>query len=366
MTNDECPTRKDAPVGGHLVGARGVALVVVLGLGLLLFGCSGKVALEAPPASDLDQMPLALARHFFLAGYELAGYHELDADSDGIVETLAVLTLRLPLAESFLGDSYVLLFGQHGGAWSLTDGQQLNGVNASAELRDLTGDGLAELLVFTEEADAQPGDFVAPLRYTDHLSVFTYVPGLHLVELGTFSSSLSGVMRPHSTVGEWEGRPAIQTARDLPPAGIPLWWPFHVETFAWDGQGFASVQVQERRRISPIVSWLVRRNAPWAAAFLVLGGVLSLVPAVIVRRSRLGLAVTDPRLLRGLPLQERWVILGLALLLVASGVGLGLIEEWLCVPALILVGLAGLGIGRRFTTRLVTRSNQGAEVESGE
>lgn len=358
--------RNDVRVGGHLVGERSIALVVMLGLGFLLFGCSGEATLEVQPASDLDQMPLVLARPLFLAGYELVGYHELDADSDGVVETLAVLTLRLPLKESFLGDSYVLLFGQHGGAWSLTDSQQLDGINAGAELRDLTGDGFPELLVFTEEADTQLGDFVAPLRYTDHLSVFTYVPDLHLVELGTFSSRLSGVMRPHSTVGEWEGRPAIQTARDLPPAGIPLWWPFRVETFAWDGQGFASVQVQERRRISPIVSWLVRRNAPWVAAFLVLGGVLSLVPTVIVSRSRLGLAVTDPRLLRGLPLQERWVILGLALLLVAGGVGLGLAEEWLCVPALILVGLVGLGVGRRFTTRLIAKSDQDTEVESGE
>jgi hypothetical protein len=181
--------------------------------------------------------------------------------------------------------------------------------------------------------------------------VFTYVPDLYLVELGTFSSSLAGVMSPRSTVGEWGGQPAIQTAQDLPPAGVPLWRPFRVETFAWDGQGFASVQVQEQRRISPIISWLVHRNAPWAAAFLVLGTALSLVLAAVVRRSRL---------------QERWVILGLALLLIAGGVGLGFAEEWLCIPALILVGLAGLGGGRQATTWLAARFSQDTESEGKE
>ncbi len=329
------------------MNGRSIAVVVALSLNLLLFGCSGEATPEVPPASALDQMPLVLARPFFTTGYELVGYYELDVGSDGVMEALAVLTLRLPLKESFLGDSYVLLFGQHGGAWSLTDDQQLDGVNASAELRDLTGDDFPELLVFTEEADTQLGDFVTPLRYTDHLIVFTYVPDLYLVELGTFSSSLSGVMRPHSTAGEWGGRPVIQTAQDLPPTGDPLWWPFRVETFAWDGQDFASVQVREQRRISPIVSWLVRRNAPWAMASLVLGGALSLVLTTVVRHSRL---------------RERWAILGLALLLIAGGVGLGLAEEWLCVPALILVGLAGLVVGRQVATRL--KSSRDAEVES--
>jgi len=284
-----------------------------------------------------------LARPLFQAGYELVGYYELDMDGDGAVEALAVLTFRLPVEDSFLADSHVILFSQHGGGWSLTDDQELDSVNASAKLRDLTNDGFPELLVFTEEADTQSGDFVTPLRYTDHLVVFTYTPDLYLVELGAFSSSLAGVMHPRSTVGEWGGQPAIQTMQDIPPAGNPLWWPFRVETFSWDGRGFSSVQVQEQRRISPIIPWLVRRNAPWAVAFLILGGTSSLVMTAIAHRSYL----------RG-----RWGILGLALLLIASGIGLGSAEEWLCVPALILVGLAGLGIGRQVVMRLAAKSSQ--------
>jgi len=296
-------------------------------------------------------MPLVLARPLFLAGYELVGYYDLGDGSDTVADALAVLTLRLPLTESFLGDSRVLLFSQHRGAWSLSDDQVLDGINASAELRDLTGDGSPELLVFTEEGDAQLGDFVTPLRYTDHLTVFTYMPGLYLVELGTFSSSLLGVMRPQSTVGEWGGQPAIQTVQDLPPAGSPLWQPSRVETFAWNGHGFASVQMRERQRVSPVLSWLVRRNVPWATASLVLGGALSLLITAVARRSRL---------------RERWVILGLALLLIAGGIGLWLAEEWLCAPALILAGLVGLGIGRQMATRLVAKSDQDTELEGKE
>ena len=212
-------------VGGEYVkmNRRCIAIAVALGLGLLLFGCSSEATPKVPPTPALDQMPLVLARPLFLAGYELVGYYDLGDGSDTVADALAVLTLRLPLTESFLGDSRVLLFSQHRGAWSLSDDQVLDGINASAELRDLTGDGSPELLVFTEEGDAQLGDFVTPLRYTDHLTVFTYMPGLYLVELGTFSSSLLGVMRPQSTVGEWGGQPAIQTVQDLPPAGSPLW-----------------------------------------------------------------------------------------------------------------------------------------------
>jgi hypothetical protein len=270
----------------------------------------------------------------------LVGYYELDTDSDGVMEALAVLTLRLPMTDTFLGDSHALLFGRHGGTWSLNDQRRLDGFNASAELRDLTGDGRPELLVFTEEADTQSGDFVTPLRYTDHLIVFTYTPELYLVELGTFSSSLSGVMRPHSTVREWEGQPAIQTTQDLPPVGSSMWRPFRVETFTWDGQGFASVQVQEQRRISPIVSWLVRRNLPWAAVFLALGGALSVLMTAVAHRLRWW---------------ERWVTPVLILLLTVGGIGLGWAEEWLCAPALILVGLAGFGVGRRLAPSRKTR-----------
>jgi hypothetical protein len=324
-----------------------LAITVALSLGFLLVGCDGGTAPEVPPTPALDQMPLSLASDLFSVGYELVGYHEVDADGDGAMEGLAVLTLRLPATESFLGDSYVMLFGQHVGLWSLNDSQRLDGVNATAELRDLTGDGVPELLVSTEEAETQLGDFVTPLRHTDHLIVFTYTPDLYLMELGTFSSSLAGVTTSHSSVGEWEGQPAIQTAQDLPPAGIPLWRPFRVETFAWDGQSFASVQVQEQRRISPIISWLVRLNGPWASVFLVLGGVLSLAFVKVARR---------------LGLKERWGVLGVALLLVAGGIGLGLAVEWLCVPGLILIGLVGLGSGRKIATWLIDRGNQVAQM----
>jgi hypothetical protein len=320
---------------------RTTAVLVAFGVGLLLFGCSEGANPEAESVPPLDQMPLMLAGPLFESGYELAGYYELDADGDGVVEALAVLTLRPPMTEFSTGSSRVLLFGRHGGAWSLNDGQRLDGANARVELRDLTGDGFPELLVFTEEADTQVGDFVVPLRYTDHLSVFTYTPGLYLAQLGTFSSSLSGEMRPRSTVGEWEGRPAIQTARDLPPVGRSVWRPVRVETFAWDGQGFVSVDVGEERRVSPIISWLVRRNAPWAAVFLTLGGAVSALVTAIAHRSRL---------------QERWIVLGVALLFTAGGVGLGLAEAWLCVPALVLIALAGFWVGRQVTTRLVARN----------
>lgn len=328
---------------------RHVAPIVALGLCALLFGCGGEATSQVPPDSAFGQMPLSLARPFFDAGYELVGYYELDVDSDGVVEALAVLTVETQAMYSFLGASVVLLFGQPGGLWVRADDWKLNGVNASAELRDLTGNGFPELLVSVEEADRQRGDFVTPLRYTDHLSVFAYTPDLRLVELGLFSSSLAGVTR-QTAVGEWGGQPAIQTVRDLPPTEIPLWQPVRVETVAWDGQGFVSVQVEERRRISPVVTWVVRRNAPWAAASLALGGVVSLIVIVVARR---------------LHWRERRVILGLGLLLVAGGVGLGLAVEWLCVPALIVVGLAGLGAGRQVAMRLVVKSNRDAEVKLG-
>ena len=315
------------------------AVWIALLLSCLICGCGGEPSSKVLPDPALDRAPLSLARSFFDAGYELVSYHELDADSDGVLEALAVLTVRTLVQESFVGGSGVLLFGQRGGAWIRADEWKLDGVNASAELRDLTGDGFPELLVVTEKADRQRGDFVAPLRYTDRLSVLTYTPDLYLVELGVFSSSLAGVMRPQSTVEEWGDGAAIRTVSDLPPVGFPLWQPFRIEIFGWDGQEFVSVQVEEQRRISPVVSWVVRRNAPWAAASLALGGVLSLVTVVGTRRLRL---------------RERWVVLGFALLLVTGGVGLGLAVEWLCVPGLVLVGLVGLGGGRRIAAWLVT------------
>jgi hypothetical protein len=336
--------------GEQLMERRSAGVVFMLGLCLLLLGCSGETNPQLPPDLDFDQQPLSLASPFFDAGYELVGYYELDADADGVVEMLAVLTVRTPAVEAFSGGSAVLLFGQHEGAWMRANSWKLDGVNASAELHDLTGDGLPEVVVAIEEADRQLGDFVTPLRYTDHLIVFTYTPGLHLVELGTFSSSLVGVTHPKSAVETRNGRPVIHTFQDLPPAGTPLWWPFRVETFAWDGQAFSSVHVEERHRISPVVSWVVGRNAPWAAAALALGSVLSLVLIAVARRWRW---------------QERWIVVGLVLLLVIGGIVLSMMVEWLCVPGLVVVGLAGLGIGRRAAARLVVKPNQDQEVESG-
>jgi len=322
-------------------------------LGLLLIGCNNGQPTPAPvPADALDQMPLALVQPLHQAGYETTGYYELGANDAGLVRVLAVLTIKLPVEQSYLGDSYAMLFSQFGGVWSLSDSHQLDGVNGSAELRDLTDDGSPELLVFTEEGDSQRGDFVTPLRYTDHLFVFAYDQDSYLVNLGTFSSRLSGVTSPRTTVGEWGGQPAIQVVQDLPATSSPLLQPYLIETFTWQEQeGFVSVQAQERQRISPVIYWLARRNGPWAAASLVLGGVLSLATITIARR---------------LGLRERWFILGIALLLVAGGIGLATTREWLCTPVLILVGLAGLWIGRQAAIRLAPQPDRDAAIENGE
>ncbi len=320
---------------------RRVLFLLTFGLSCLLFGCGGETSPGIPPDSAFEQMPLLLARPFFAAGYELAGFYELDADSgDDIVEALVVLTLEGPATGAFEGSTAVLLFAQRDGSWMRTNEWKLTGVNAHTESRDLTGDDFPELLVFFESAERQFGDFVTPLRYTGHLHVFTYTSDPYLLELGAFSSSLEGDTLNEPTVGDWGGQPAIRTRRDLSSTDFPLWQPVYVETFAWDGQEFASVRVEQRRRISPILSWLVRRNALWTVAFLALGVVLSLLVLVFARRWRW---------------QERWAILTLVLLLVAGGIGLGLAVEWMCVPALILVGLAGLMIGRRVATRLTEK-----------
>jgi hypothetical protein len=319
-------------------------LVVAWGLCLLLAGCGGGSVPGIVPDTAYDQMPLLLVRPFFDAGYELADYHEFEIDGDGLPEALVVVTLRVPAEDAFLGASGVLLFGRPGGGWVRTDEWKLDGVSASTEWRDLTGDSLAELLVVVERADRQRGDFVTPLKYTDDLTVFGYTPDLYLVEFGRFSSSQSGVTRPGSTVVNWEGQLAIQTRRDLPAAGSPLWQPVRVETFAWNGQEFASVQVKDRRRVSPVVVWILRRNAPWAAGALVLGGVLSQVVVLVRRRLRLS---------------ERWAVASVILVLVTAGIGLGLAVEWLCIPGLVLTGLAGIVGARQVVARLFARPEGG-------
>lgn len=329
---------------------RRLILVIALGLCSLLLGCGGETTSEVLSDPSLEQVPLLLAQPFFNAGYELVDYYTLDVDDDGVVEALAVLTLKTQATHSFLGGSAVVLFGQREGSWVRVNNWKLNGVNASAELHDLTGDDLPELLVRSEEAHRRPGDFVTPLQYTDYLSVFTYAQNLRLTESGVFSSSLASMTPSKPTLEKWEGQPAIQTVQDLPPAASPLWQPVRVETFAWDGQEFARVRVEEQRRISPVVSWAVRRNAPWAAASLALGGVLSLIGIVVARRSRW---------------PERRVIWGLILLLVAGGIGLSFAVEWICVPALIAIGWVGLGIGRQIATWLAVKPNQNAEVARG-
>ena len=355
--------------GFQMGGRRVIALVAALSLSALLLACSAG-APPQPPASD--RMPLVLARHLFQAGYELVDYYEFDAVSDGVVEAFAILTLRGPVERSHLGDSWVLLFAQRRGEWSLVDSHSLNGINARAELHDMTGDGLSEVLVFTEEADVQLGDFVTPLRFTDHVTVFTYTSEPYILELGAFSSSLAGVVRPCSTVVEWEGLPAVQTVHDLPPGRTPLWRLARVETFAWDGGAFVRVQARERRRISPTLSWLVRRNAPWVALFLLYGGMGGLAVTVLARRFRLPSSInesgngaaSDRGRAAGCSLQ-RWLLLGLALLCVAGGVGLGLVRDWLCVPALILVGLAALVGGWRVGTYLARTPVRGGRDQKG-
>jgi hypothetical protein len=319
-------------------------LVVALGLCLLQNGCGGGSAPGIVPDTAYDQMPLMSARPFFNAGYELADYHEVYADGDSLPEVMVVVTLRAPAEDAFLGASGVLLFSRPGGSWVRTDEWKLDGVNASTEWRDLTGDGLAELLVVTESADKQRGDFVTPVRYADDVAVFGYTSDLRLVGLGKFGSSLVGVTRPRSTVVSWEGQPAVQTRQDLPSASSPVWQPVRVETYAWDGEGFGSVQVEDRWRVSPVVLWVLRRNAPWAAGALALGTVLGLALALIRRR---------------LPLSERWAVAIAALMLIAGEIGLGLAVEWLCVPGLVLAGLLGIAGGRQVVARLSVKQKGG-------
>jgi hypothetical protein len=299
-----------------------ILVTVTLALILLLAACSSR---GSPPQSD--QMPLALVSDIFQSGYELAGYHEQDLDGDGSTEALAVLTQKLPTDLSFVSNSYVLLFDQRAKAWKLVDGQQMDGGYAATELRDLTGDGIPELVVSTERVSAERGDFVTPQRTTGYLAIFEVGREGQLAKLEMFSGSLLGAGRTYPRTSQWEGKPAIQTARDLPATESPLWQPYQVETLAWDGEQFTQAQVQERRRISPLISWVASRNAPWLVAFLALGSLLSWGALTVARRTQV---------------RERWVFLGVAVLLVAGGIGLGLVREWLCVPAPILAGLAGL------------------------
>jgi hypothetical protein len=309
---------------------RRLVVVAALALTLLLAGCGGRAASQVPP----DELPLALARDLYADGYTLVSYHEVDWDRDGLMESLAVLTQKVPTEHSFLSSSYVVLFHQEQGTWVQSDRLRMDGERATTALHDLTGDGFPELVVSTQQVYGQEGDFIAPLRTAGYLSAFTYTPDKVLVELGTYSSSLLGQDRVYPQVGEWEGQTVIRVARDLPATESPLWQPYQVGDYAWNGSEFGLAQVQEQRRLSPLISWVVARNAPWTGAFLILGGVLGGGAFVISQRTRL---------------DDRWSALGAAAIIVAGGIGLGLVQEWLCILAPILAGLVGLLIGRRVT-----------------
>ena len=304
------------------------AVMTALALGLVISGCGGGPAPQVSP----DELPLALVGDLFEDEYVLGAYHEVDFDRDGRSEVLAVLTQHRPTELSFLSDSYVVLFHQDEGTWVHADGLRMDGERATAELHDLTDDGLPELVVSTEQTRSQRGDFIAPLRTAGFLSVFTYTPDKRLVELGTYSSSLLGKGRVYPKLGVWEDQEAVKVARDLPATVNPLWQPYRVGSYVWNGSGFALADTQDQRRLSPLISWVVARNAPLASAFFVLGGVLGGVTLFVSQRTRL---------------EDKWLSVVAVVILVGGGIGLGSLQEWLCVPAPVLAGLVGLLFGRR-------------------
>jgi hypothetical protein len=307
-----------------------LALMAALALGLALSGCGERSA--PSPQAPIDEPPLVLLGDLFEGEYVLGAYHEVDFDKDGRDEVLAVLTQYRPTELSYLSDTYVVLFHQDQGTWVQVGGLRMEGERATSELHDLTGDGLPELVVSTEQTRSQRGDFIAPLRIAGFLSVFTYTSDKELVEMGAYSSSLLGMDRVYPKLGLWKDQEAIKVARDLPAAVSPLWQPYQVGSYVWDGSEFVLAHTDEQRRVSPLISWVVARNAPWASGFLILGGVLGVVTLLVSQRTRLA---------------DKWLTVWAVIILIGGGIGLGSLQEWLCVPAPILVGLAGLLIGRR-------------------
>jgi uncharacterized membrane protein len=304
--------------------------VAVLALGLMVSGCRGDS--PPPPPAPLDELPLSLVGDLFQGDYVLAAYHQVDFDRDGRDEALAVLTQYRTKELSFLSDTYVVLFHRDTGVWTHAGGLRMDGERATTELRDLTQDGIPELIVSTEETRSQRGDFIAPWRTAGFLSVFTYTPDKQLVEMGDFSSSLLGQGRDYPKLGLWEDNEAIKVARDLRASEGPLWQPYQEGSYVWDGSEFALAQTEDMRRLSPLISWVLAKNAPWASVFFILGGVLGGATLYVSQRS---------------PLQDKWLSVWALIILVAGGIGLGSLQEWLCVPAPILAGLIGLLVGRR-------------------
>jgi hypothetical protein len=306
------------------------AVMAALAMGLLLAGCGG----QAAPTVSPDEPPLSLLKDLYEDGYALAGYHEMDLEGDGHAEGLAVLTQSPPPETSFLSVTFIVLFQHSDGVWRQVDRLETDGDRATTTLHDLTGDGLPELVVFAEQKQSQYGDFVTPMRTAGYLAVFTYTPDKRLVELGAYSSSLLGMGRVYPKLGAWEGQEAIVVARDLPADESPLWQPYQVGSYVWDGSQFANAQIEERRRLSPVVSWAVTRNGPWALGFLALGGVLGWGAVVVSRRTRV---------------QVKQVLAGAVAVLIILGVGLIWVQGRLCVLAPVLSGLAGLIVGWRIT-----------------
>ena len=307
-----------------------LALMAALALGLALTGCGDRSA--PSPQASIDEPPLALLGDLFEGEYVLGAYHEVDFDKDGRYEVLAVLTQYRTTELSYLSDTYVVLFHQDPGAWVHAGGLRMEGERATSELRDLTGDGLSELVVSTEQTLSQRGDFVVPFRTAGFLSVFTYTPGKELVEMGDFQSSLEGEDRDYPKLGFWEDREVIIVARDLQTPEGPFWQPYRVGSYVWDGSEYTLAHTEDRRRVSPTTSWVVAKNAPWASGFLVLGGILGVVTLLVSQRTRL---------------EVKWLTVWAVIILIGGGIGVGSLQEWLCVPVPILVGLAGLLFGRR-------------------
>ncbi len=311
-----------------------VSLFLVVG-GAVLVGCrAASPTPDVPPDLALDQMPAALLAPLLEADYELVGYYPRST-TDRPTEVMAVLTVRGAPENAFSTATYVLLMRQTerdaGGDWRIVQELPLEGLNARSDLRDLTGDTTPELVVVTEEADRQFGDFVTPLRYTDRLTVIAPDPAGELTVLGSFQNDLAGVRSPMPQIVPWDDGWAIQIAQDVPLTHPALRQTYRLRMYAWDGQTFACAQVMERKRLSAVVAWIGRQNAPWAAGFLVVGGALGLALYVLIRRR--------PRL--------RWLLVLAGLLVVLAGIGVEVTTKLLCPPALVLTGLVGMGIGWR-------------------